>query len=168
MPEPVGVWQGSREPNAEYFDDVMGNNEDTGIFTGSDGMQDYDGLKPSKTREEVTVKMHCRMCNNGLVVGIEWPELYLIATSPQTGLLPRGWQRSAKNAAAFPADIKCGGPCGGAAIPLMVPPDWAKQQIANAINQNLITEEWLMAQPPVQALLAEMQRRTQMQQGGGR
>ena len=149
----------------DYFDDVLTDNA-PGIFDGSDGAVDYDKIKSKKNREGVVVEAHCRFCNKGCKVTLDWAELFVIAQAPATDLLPRGWAKGEENPAPY-ADVHCScahGPQSGL-LPIFVAPDEAEKELASAMRSNLVTAEQLMQNPMVQDFMRHPKVQSLLQQG---
>lgn len=166
-------WDGARDPNCDYFDDVMGDNEGVGIFQGG-AMERREKIAKKKTREGLQTALDCRYCNASCKVVFEWPELFIVAMLPQTsrfwqgGLLPPQWAHSDVNGTVFP-QVPCN-KCGGI-IGVHFTPDMAQREVESAVKSGIISEEWLAAQPAVAALQAQLHQAQaavqQQQQHGG-
>lgn len=154
-----GRFRGDRVKGADYFDDKMTDNAHAGIFTGFDGLEDYDNVAVHPMQDGVNVSMHCRACNKQCNVLLEWPELFIAANAPETGVKPPGWEYSNVNKALYP-DLKC--QCGATAAPI-VTPDWAGRQIQGALQSGLLTEEQLRRDPRVQQVNTIVRQRQQGQ-----
>jgi len=154
-----GIYRGNREPNVDYFDDIMGDNSVPTIFSGS-GMEQLESIQATSNPQGVMVDMMCRPpgCGKPVKILLEWPELFIAAHAPATGIVPYGWERSEENMMPYPR-MNCSR-CGNLIAP-MVPPQWAKRQVDSALEAGLITQEELLANPVVQQWYAEVQ-------GGGR
>ena len=165
MPDPVGVWRGARQEGVDYGDDIMSDNSG-GIFEDSDGLVDYDSVKSRKTREGIEVEAHCRFCNKGCQLTIEWPELFVVAQVPATDLLPRNWTKGEENPAPYPdAHCSCGNGPNNGLLPIFIAPDWAEKELASAIRSNLVTPEQMMQTPMVQDFLRHPKVQQMLQQG---
>jgi hypothetical protein len=154
------MFNGPRANGCDYFDDVMGDNSVPDIFaTPGGGLGAYDSIKTEATPQGIVVSMHCRPpgCGSGHNVTIGWDELFAVSHAPQSGWLPEGWTRSEPNQAAYPSQTICG--CGQPVAP-MIRPSWAKTQIEQALQNNIVSQQQLAASPIV------MQLRQIMQQGG--
>lgn len=152
-------YSGNREPNADYFDDYMGDNSAPAIFEGGidkhGGVRDYDDVKYTATPEGVTVSFHCRSCPLPLKLDVTWAELFVVAQAPKTHFLPEGWALSEVNRAPYPA-VKCQG-CQSLA-PIMFTPDWSAKRVDAALRAGLVTPPQLAQDPQVryvQSLLAQ-------------
>lgn len=155
-----GRFTGSRTRGVDYFDDKMTDTKSAGIFQG-DGIDDYDRVDNHVTQEGVSSSMHCRACNKQCNITLEWPELFIAAHTPATGIMPSGWQRSDANRALYP-ELKC--QCGALASPI-VTPEWAEKQVRAALQSGLLTEEQLARDPQVQAVQQMVAQRRQQAAG---
>lgn len=165
-------WDGARDPNCDYFDDVMGDNDTVGIFQGG-AMERREKVAKKKTREGLQTALDCRYCNASCKVMFEWPELFIVAMLPTTsqlwqgGLLPQGWKHSEVNGSVYP-EVPCN-KCGGI-IGVHFTPDIAQREIEGAIKSGVISEQWLQQQPAVASLLGQVgqaQQALQQQQHPG-
>lgn len=158
-----GMYRGSREQGADYFDDVMGDNKAPEMFrTDMGGFGEYEGIKTAATPEGIQVTMHCRPpgCGKPRQCLFTWGELFVIAHAPQTNMLPPGWRVSEVNHAPCP-ELKCN--CGEAFEPIC-PPDWALRQIQLAAAPGgHVTQQQLMADPVVRQVQQVIQQRQQQQ-----
>lgn len=145
-----GMFRGSRVQGADYFDDVMGDNEIPEMFRGG-GMESLEKVVAHSTPEGMMLDMHCRPpgcgAQKGVLVG--WPELFIIAHLPQTGIRPQGWRRSEVNHAVVPelACSRCGAP-----VAPVITHDWAQKQIDAALQAGHTSMEALRSDPQVQRL----------------
>ncbi len=147
-----GVYRGNRVDGADYFDDVMGDNEVPEIFRGS-GMEKMEKVVPEPTPAGMYLNMQCRPpgCGAEKKIFVPWPELFVVANAPKTGVLPPDWKRSEINQAPVP-DLACSR-CGTAVSPV-IPPDWAARQVDAALQRGWLTVEQLNADPLVQQVRA--------------
>jgi len=161
-----GVYRGSRESSADYFDDVMGDNRAPEMFrTDMGGIGEYDDIKSQATPEGIMIIMHCRPpgCGKPRQAVLAWGELFVVAHAPQTNILPSGWRVSEVNHAPCPG-LKCN--CGEAFEPI-IPIDWAYRQVNLALQGGLVTQQQLMGDPEVRRVMQAMQQTQQQQQGQG-
>ncbi len=158
-----GMYRGSREHGADYFDDVMGDNKQPEMFrTDMGGFGEYEGIKTASTPEGIKVTMHCRPpgCGKPRECLFTWGELFVIAHAPQTNILPPDWRVSEVNNAPCPS-LKCN--CGEPFEPIC-PPDWAMRQVQLAGQNGLLSQQQLMADPVVRQVQQILQQRQQPQQ----
>jgi hypothetical protein len=161
-----GIYRGSREQGADYFDDVMGDNETPEMFrTAMGGIGEYEGVKTSASPQGILITMHCRPpgCGKPRQALVTWGELFVIAHAPQTNILPSGWRISEVNHAPVP-ELQCN--CGQPFQPVC-PPDWAYRQVNLALQGNVITQQQLLADPVVRQVQGSMQQAQQQQQPQG-
>ncbi len=162
-------WDGPRDPNCDYFDDYMGDNEAPAIF--GPGMKDYDGVRTQKSRQGLQSRFHCRACSLDVVLDVEWHELFIISMMPVTEqisgqpLVPQNWTISEVNRAAYPnMHCRCGALCA-----LMFTPLECQKEVETAIASRVLDEQQLRAHPAVQAIhnmiMEARQRAQQAQQG---
>lgn len=160
-------WDGQRDPNADYFDDYMGDNEAPGMF--GPGMKDYDRVQVQKNRQGLTCRFHCRGCSADVVLDVEWHELYVVSMMPVTSdlmgggnpILPPQWTLSDVNRSAYPA-MKCN-KC-GALCALHFTPGECRREIESAIESRILGEQQLRAHPAVAGILDMLRRADAAQQ----
>ena len=133
-------YTGSRVDGAEYFDDIVDQHEDAGVFQGL-GAEDYEETKETVTADGLKVSMNCRVCGRRHDVTLEWRELYLVgANGPSLPLLkPQGWDYSPNNGKLFPVTVHCA-KCSNLLCP-QVTPDEARNRVNDAISQGLLPRE---------------------------
>ena len=73
------MYQGKRIDNAEYFDDQMEGVG--GLFEGSQGLTDQEGIKQSISDAGQVVDMNCRLCGKKHKVTLEWEEMYVVGSN---------------------------------------------------------------------------------------
>lgn len=150
-----GMFRGSRLEGADYFDDVMGDNTVPEMFRGG-GMESLEDIKAHPSAQGMILDMHCRPpgCGAQKRVIVEWPELFVIAHLPQTGMIPPGWRRSDVNHAVVPelACQRCGAP-----VAPVITHDWAQRQLNAALQRGLTTPAELNADPRVRGLAQALQ-----------
>lgn len=138
--------KGSRIENADYFDDILGDNNPNavGVFQGM-GMTDFENIKQKIGPEGVILNMNCRHCNWPTVVTVEWEELYYIGLNgPGKPLvLPRGWVRSDQNMDCY-VQLQCGR-CHNAGLNPHFSPDEARQLVNQAVQSGFITKQTAQA-----------------------
>jgi len=131
---------GARVEGADMFDDFSdtANREGGGVFGGSLGLAEFEGVKQRTEAQGLMVEISCRKCGARANMTIEWEELYVIGSNGHDvkPLLPRGWQYSPNNAACYPGQCRCG--CGANICP-MVTPDEAREQVMIAAQLGYIT-----------------------------
>lgn len=145
--EPYGRFKGPRQPGADYFDDYMENN-DVGIFNGSDGFQSYDSLRARLGSEGDQINMLCRSCGRRTVVTVTFPELIAIAHS----MAPEGWKPSEENGTIYPELVH---DCGEKMSPPHYTPDEARKKIVLAAENGWISGEDVQRQ---EARIMQMKR----------
>ena len=164
MPDPIGLYKGPRQEGVDYFDDYALDTEHA-IFKG-EALDDYDKVKTHKTKDGITAEAHCRYCSKGAELSIEWPELFVVAQVPATGLLPNDWSRGEENPSPYP-NLHC--PCGNGPqnglLPIFIAPDWAEKELASAIRSNLVNPEQLIQHPMVQDFMRHPKVQQMLQQG---
>lgn len=136
------TWRGAREQNVDYFDDILGDHKNAGVFDGM-GIDDYDRVQQSIGPEGVKVRMNCRSCNNTMNVLLTWEELYYVGSNGggKPLVLPAGWFKSEENMDCYvrlPCG-KCGKDHGGFAPHFT--PDEARGLIQQAANSGFITPQ---------------------------
>lgn len=164
-----GRYRGPRDPKADYFDDIMGDNSTPSIFqTDMGGLDAYERVQKQADSNGITYHMHCRPpgCGAPKNVLISWGELFVVAHAPESHVLPPDWKMSEVNMAPCP-DCYC--QCGAPLNPI-VTPDEAAREVDQALRRNIITEQQLAADPVVQrvqAILGARQRQAAAGYGGG-
>lgn len=159
-------WDMPRDPNADYFDDYMGDNEAPSMF--GPGMKDYDRVQVEKTRQGLAARFHCRGCSSDVRLDVEWHEIYVVSMMPVTAdlmggnpIVPPEWTLSEINGTAYPA-MKCG-KC-GALCALHFTPAECRREIETAIESRMLSQQALMAHPAVRHILGMIHQAEQAQQ----
>jgi hypothetical protein len=131
------MYKGAREPGVDYFDDVLGNNDQAGILSGG-GLEDYDRMLEKISKDGVAIEMNCRLCGKRAVVTLDWFELFVCGTNGAGAplLLPKGWQYSQNNATMYCA-IRCGRCADGYYAP-HVNPEEARKYVNAAVSRGMI------------------------------
>lgn len=136
----MSVHRGSRVDGGEYFDDILGRNDDAGVFSGL-GIDDYENTKETVGQEGLKVQINCRKCNQRHEIVLEWQELFVVGSNGvgKSLLKPNGWEYSENNGKLYPAHV----PCKKCREPLcpQVSPDEARQLVNDAISRNLVSME---------------------------
>jgi len=139
------MYKGSREQGVDYFDDVLGNNDEAGILKGQ-GLADFDSVKEQITPEGVAVsQLSCHSCGTKKNITISWEELFYVSQNRPGGplMLPEGWSRSERNMSCY-IQMKCP-KCGEAGFAVHYTPDEARNRLRQAsdagfIDQAMVTE----------------------------
>jgi len=163
-----GRYKGAREPGVDLFDDIMGDNRTPDIFrTPEGGMDEYESVRVTQdpTGKGINISMNCRPpgCGARRMIGVTWPELFLIANAPRTGLLPQGWEKSRVTNNPQPI-LECN--CGQLVQP-QVPSDWAQRQVSSALQQGVVDMATIENDPMVRQVIAQAQMQQQPPQVQG-
>jgi len=145
--------RGARNERCDYFDDVMSDNKQHGIFAG-EGIEDFEGLKVEPQADGISCGMHCRGCSAQADVVLSWPEIWVIGTYQYHNMLPQDWSYSQTNQAAFPANTRC--PRCDFNLVVHIKPMWAKAQIDEALRTGLVSGPALQQDPQVQSVAQAM------------
>lgn len=135
------MFRGSRVENGEYFDDILGRNDEAGIFEGGGGLGDYDRVQEDISPEGLLFQMNCRKCNALNRNIIPWMDLYLVGSNGpgKSPIIPAGWAYSQNNAALYPTKYKCRRCNGEESLCPMYTPDEAQSHIRAAIGRGFVT-----------------------------
>jgi hypothetical protein len=157
-----GPYQGPRDPNVDYFDDIMGDNSPPTIFDG-DGFRDYEAIKWVPNAQGLSISMHCRACPRPCRIDVTWPELFVVSHAPRTNVLPQGWVKSEVNGAPFP-NVRCNN-CGAVCAPIITP-EFAQKRVDAALRAGLTNQQTLIQDPQVRHI-ASLMAQAQMQRPPG-
>lgn len=139
------VWRGARERGVDYFDDIMGENVDHGMFTGM-GSADHDRVQQKISKGGVSILMNCRFCGKRAEVEIPWEELFYVgANGPGKPLVtPEGWFKSDTNLDLYTL-MRCEyGKCGGErGYAPHFTPDEARSLVGQAVASGFISQQQL-------------------------
>jgi hypothetical protein len=138
------TFRGAREQSVDYFDDILGNNRDAGVFQGL-GIDDYDRVQQQIAAEGVTVGMNCRSCNKRSTVTVTWEELYYVGANGggQPLVLPAGWSKSDENLDCY-VQLQCGR-CHNMGFAPHFTPDEARALIQQAANSGFVNPQQVAA-----------------------
>lgn len=133
------MYKGPREEGVDYFDDVLGDNDQAGVLEGG-GLKDYDRMREQITPEGVSIEMQCRLCGKRATVTMEWFELFVCGTNDagMPLLMPRGWQYSQNNNTLYCA-IKCRN-CSEGYYAVHVTPDEARKYVNSAASRGFVNQ----------------------------
>jgi len=134
------TWRGAREQNVDYFDDILGDNKNTGVFDGM-GIDDYDRVKQEIAPDGVHVGLNCRVCNKRSRVTVSWEELFYVGSNGggQPLVLPAGWFKSDENMDCY-VQLQCGR-CHNMGFAPHFTPDEARGLIKQAANSGFVTPQ---------------------------
>jgi hypothetical protein len=126
------------ESEFDTFDDILGDNDDGGVFAGS-GHKTYEGIKQTSQANGIKAEMQCRSCGKPGGLLLDWNELFVIGTNgPNTPvLLPPGWKLSPSNRSAY-VELQCS--CGKPGFALHVTPDEAAKHVKTAMASGLMPQ----------------------------
>lgn len=133
------IFRGSRHEGGDYFDDMLGDNSQAGVFEGAGGLGGYENIKETLTKDGLRIQMSCRKCNREALVTVEWPELFIIASNGPTVPLikPRGWAYSQNNGMLYPENVLC--TKDGEPLCPQLSPDEARAHVNAAVSRGLIS-----------------------------
>jgi hypothetical protein len=136
------MYKGPREEGVDYFDDVLGDNEEAGVLEGG-GLRDYDRVREKISPEGLNAEMQCRLCGKRASVTLEWLELFVCGSNGpgQPLIMPKGWQYSQNNGTMFCA-IRCGKCSDGGYYP-HVTPDEARRYVNAAVARGFVSQQAL-------------------------
>jgi hypothetical protein len=126
------MYRGAREQGVDYFDDVLGNNQEAGVLGGA-GLDFQDRVTEKITPEGVVIEqLCCRQCGRQRNMTIPYQELYFVAhNGPGKPLiLPQGWFRSEVNMTCYVAV-----PCGACGAPEGYAVHYAPEEAAKLVGQ---------------------------------
>jgi hypothetical protein len=134
------MFKGSREQGVDYFDDVLGNNDDGGILQGL-GLNDFDSVRERVAPQGIVIdQASCHRCGHKKNLEITWEELFYVSQNRPGGplMLPEGWSRSDQNMTCY-IQLKCP-KCSEAGFAVHYTPDEARNRLRQAADSGFVNE----------------------------
>lgn len=129
---------GHGDPNVDMFEDVVGDNDQQGIYEG-EGLRHFERVKQDISAEGPQNKLVCHVCGKEFILTPSWEEIFYVAQNGpnQPLVLPAGWYRSNVNYDCYHSR-NCGR-CGEPGINIHYEPEEARRLINQAVQARFVS-----------------------------
>jgi len=131
------MFQGKRNPQADYFDDFL-TDDPGGVFEGG-ALSGFESVKERIEPDGVHVKLDCRYCGGPAEVTFSWEDMFVVGSNgPRLPpVFPQGWGYSPNNQDAY-FQARCTR-CGNPGFAVHYRPDEARKLVNAAVQRGYIS-----------------------------